>query len=415
MNTAPSSVTTACGGSCGGWAASRPLPFRRMECAPGEEAQVDFGSGAPIIAPDGKRRKTHVFRIVLSHSRKGTARRRYRQTTEDFLRCLENAFRHFGGVPQDPGDRQSQGGGQHPDWFDPELMPKLQSFCQHYGTVILPTKPYTPRHKGKVEAGVKYVQEQRPQGPHVHELRRAESTSCATGRRPSPTRGFTAPRKQQVGKVFREVEQPALAAAAAGAVRHLPRSAADGQSRRARRSGQGLLLGAAGVSGPHACGCAGTRGWCGSSITAWSSRRARAAASRAGSARSASIWRREDQRHRTRRRLAAGEGPRRSARRRIDGPRPCCKPAASRVCACCKDCWPGQEAYRTKPWNRPAKRPSPTARFGCGRCASCSSAQAPDATTAAVPRRASDHSSARRLRPAGCAGAHRQRIASERR
>jgi transposase len=24
--------------------------------------------------------------------------------------------------------------------------------------VILPTKPYTPRHKGKVEAGVKYVQ-----------------------------------------------------------------------------------------------------------------------------------------------------------------------------------------------------------------------------------------------------------------
>jgi hypothetical protein len=23
------------------------LPFRRMECEPGEEAQVDFGSGAP--------------------------------------------------------------------------------------------------------------------------------------------------------------------------------------------------------------------------------------------------------------------------------------------------------------------------------------------------------------------------------
>ena len=49
----------------------RPLPFRRMECQPGEEAQVDFGSGAPVIGPDGKRRKTHVFRIVLSHSRKG--------------------------------------------------------------------------------------------------------------------------------------------------------------------------------------------------------------------------------------------------------------------------------------------------------------------------------------------------------
>jgi transposase len=49
---------------------SRALPMRRMECGAGEEAQVDFGSGAPVIGPDGKRRRTHVFRIVLSHSRK---------------------------------------------------------------------------------------------------------------------------------------------------------------------------------------------------------------------------------------------------------------------------------------------------------------------------------------------------------
>ncbi len=45
------------------------------------------------------------------------------------------------------------------DWYDPELNPKIQSFCEHYGTVILPTKHYTPRHKGKIEAGVKYVQD----------------------------------------------------------------------------------------------------------------------------------------------------------------------------------------------------------------------------------------------------------------
>jgi hypothetical protein len=45
------------------------------------------------------------------------------------------------------------------DWFEPELNPKVVSFCEHYGTVILPTKPAMPRHKGKVEAGVKYVQD----------------------------------------------------------------------------------------------------------------------------------------------------------------------------------------------------------------------------------------------------------------
>ena len=53
-----------------------PLPMRRMECAPGFEAQVDYGSGAPILMPDGHRRKTNVFRLVLSHSRKGYSVRR---------------------------------------------------------------------------------------------------------------------------------------------------------------------------------------------------------------------------------------------------------------------------------------------------------------------------------------------------
>lgn len=78
----------------------RPLPFRRLECQPGEEAQADFGSGAPVIGADGKRRKTHVFRVVLSYSRKGYSEVTFRQTTDDFLRALENAFRSFGGVPR---------------------------------------------------------------------------------------------------------------------------------------------------------------------------------------------------------------------------------------------------------------------------------------------------------------------------
>ena len=79
------------------------------------------------------------------------------QTTDDFLRVLENAFRHFGGVPRTLVIDNLKAAVSHPDWFDPELTPKVQSFCQHYGTVILPTRPYTPRHKGKVESGVKYV------------------------------------------------------------------------------------------------------------------------------------------------------------------------------------------------------------------------------------------------------------------
>ena len=74
------------------------IPFRRMECAPGHELQVDFGQGAWILV-EGKRRRSHLFRGVLSHSRKGYTEATPRQSTEHFIRCLENAFRSIGGVP----------------------------------------------------------------------------------------------------------------------------------------------------------------------------------------------------------------------------------------------------------------------------------------------------------------------------
>ena len=78
--------------------AAQPLPWRRMECEPGMEMQVDFGKGAWITV-GGQRKRPHVFRVVLSHSRKGYSEAVWQQTTENFIRCLENAFRAFGGVP----------------------------------------------------------------------------------------------------------------------------------------------------------------------------------------------------------------------------------------------------------------------------------------------------------------------------
>jgi transposase len=134
-----------------------PLPWRRMEVEAGAEGQVDFGRGAPIRSSEGNRRTSWVFRIVLSHSRKGYSEAVSRQTTDDFLRCLENAFAHFGGVPRTLVIDNLRAAVARADWFDPQLCPKVRSFAAHYGIAILPTKPYTPRHKGKIESGVKYV------------------------------------------------------------------------------------------------------------------------------------------------------------------------------------------------------------------------------------------------------------------
>ena len=137
----------------------RPIPFRRMECMPGDEAQIDFGTGAPILRLDDKRKRPHVFRIVLSFSRKGYSEAVYHQTTENFIRCLENAFWHFGGAPKTLVMDNLKAAVDKADWYDPDVHPKIQSFCEHYGTVILPTKPYMARHKGKIERGIGYVKD----------------------------------------------------------------------------------------------------------------------------------------------------------------------------------------------------------------------------------------------------------------
>ncbi len=190
-------------------------PLRRMECAPGEEAQVDFGKGAPIVRPDGKRHTSWVFRIVLSHSRKGYSEAVARQGTDEFLRCLENAFAHFGGVPGTLVIDNLRAAVKHADWYDPQLCPKVRSFAQHYGIAILPTKPYTPRHKGKVENGVKYVKNNALKGRRFASLAEENQHLNEWESAVADTRihGTT---RQQVIKLFTEVEKPALAPLPAG-------------------------------------------------------------------------------------------------------------------------------------------------------------------------------------------------------
>jgi len=187
----------------------RPLPFRRMEVGPGEEAQVDFGMGAPIVSSEGRRQRCYVLRVVLSHSRKAYSVVVERQTTEDFVRALESAFQAFGGVPKTLVIDNLRAAVKRADWFEPELNPKVRAFAAHYGVAILPTKPYLPRHKGKVERGIDYVQENALKGRTFASLeeqnaylQRWEET-VADKRLHGTTR-------QQVGRQFQEVERGTL-------------------------------------------------------------------------------------------------------------------------------------------------------------------------------------------------------------
>lgn len=79
--------------------AKTPELVGRVHVAPGEEAQVDFGTGAPTLK-DGRYRKPWLFKMVLSHSRHSYEEVVWRQDVETFIRCHERAFEAFGGVPR---------------------------------------------------------------------------------------------------------------------------------------------------------------------------------------------------------------------------------------------------------------------------------------------------------------------------
>jgi hypothetical protein len=179
----------------------------RMECEPGEEVQVDYGTMMVEVA--GKRAKIHLLRFTLSHSRKSYTEAMPRQDTESFIRGIENAFRHFGGVPLMLVLDNLKAGVIKPCYYDPELNPKFATFCKHYGVVAMPTRPRTPQHKGKIERGVDYVQESAVRGKKfgsLHELNvhlRHWEKTIADMRIHGTTR-------KQVGAHFEQGEKPLL-------------------------------------------------------------------------------------------------------------------------------------------------------------------------------------------------------------
>lgn len=188
---------------------SKELPVRRIEVEAGQEMQIDYGQGARCLDHTGTLRKTYMFRLVLSHSRKGYTEAVTRLTTESLIRSLENAFRALGGVPKIVVFDNASSAVRQADWYDPELNPKIIVFCKHYGFALVPTRPRTPEHKGKVERGVDYVQENALKGMTFESLSLQNQHLVHWEKNVADTRihGTT---KKHVGKQFAEVEKQAL-------------------------------------------------------------------------------------------------------------------------------------------------------------------------------------------------------------
>jgi transposase len=131
----------------------------RVECPPGEEAQVDFGFAGQMVDPtSGALRKAWAFVMTLSWSRHQYVEFVFDQKVETWLALHRNALSYFGGVPQRLVIDNLKAGITQACWDDPQVQHAYRECAEHYGFLIAPCRPRTPQHKGKVEqGGVHYV------------------------------------------------------------------------------------------------------------------------------------------------------------------------------------------------------------------------------------------------------------------
>ena len=130
-----------------------PLHFK-----PGEAAQVDFGKG-PDLYDDrvGKVIPTWFFVMTLCWSRHQYAEVVAHQDSETWLKCHQNAFEWFGGVPRKVIIDNAKCAMTKACYNDPAVQRSYEEFALAYGFIISACPPYDPKKKGRVESGVKYV------------------------------------------------------------------------------------------------------------------------------------------------------------------------------------------------------------------------------------------------------------------
>jgi len=100
-----------------------------IETKPGEEAQVDYGTGPLVRDPDsGKYRRTRLFVLTLGCSRKCVRLLTFRSSARMWAELHEKAFRRLGGSPRIGSSGQSSRGRVVPDFYDPGLNPCIATF-----------------------------------------------------------------------------------------------------------------------------------------------------------------------------------------------------------------------------------------------------------------------------------------------
>jgi transposase len=191
--------------------AKTPEVVVRVETAPGEEAQVDFGDAGYQIDPEtGTPRRAYVFVMTLSYSRHQYAELVFDQTIGTWILLHRHAFEFFQGVPERVVPDNLKAAVVKACFDDPQIQTTYRECAEHYGFRIAPCKVRTPEHKGKVEqGGVHYAKRNFLGGREPAELPRANAALRTWCLETAGERVHGTTREQPLAR-FREVEQARL-------------------------------------------------------------------------------------------------------------------------------------------------------------------------------------------------------------
>ena len=99
-----------------------------------------------------------LFVAVLGASNYTFAEATQSQELACWIGSHVHALEFLGGVPKAVIPDNVKTGVKHPCRYEPDLNPTYREMAEHDGLAVLPARPYKPRDKAKVEAGVQVAQ-----------------------------------------------------------------------------------------------------------------------------------------------------------------------------------------------------------------------------------------------------------------
>ena len=128
-----------------------------LDMVPGVQCQVDPGELRGVLVK-GIETTLYFVVFVLSFSRlMYVALSRTPVDTQHFIQMHDQAFRYFGGGPQECVYDQTKVVVRYELYRELDLNPRFHQYATGAGFKIRAGEGYDPESKGKVEAGVKYV------------------------------------------------------------------------------------------------------------------------------------------------------------------------------------------------------------------------------------------------------------------